>query len=319
MNRFKKIAASMLVLFPAIANAQNSEEVVGLMSQYQTEIVLSLAVVVSLIGLLTAVVALQTLRLLLKPEEVEEVEMEAKPGFWEKWMTQANAAVPIAQEATVLTSHEYDGIRELDNRLPPWWLYGFYFTIAFGFVYLGYQYLGPGMSQAEEYEYEVALAEERIKTYLASNADVVQINEENVEFVDSNIALSDGASIYKQNCAACHGDQGQGGIGPNFADKYWIHGGDMPSIFKTVKYGVQEKGMISWESLLSPTQMQNVSSYIYTLEGTNPPNPKEAQGELFERVAKEEAPAEESDSTVVKEPQEEEVEKELDDAQALLK
>jgi cytochrome c oxidase cbb3-type subunit 3 len=109
------------------------------------------------------------------------------------------------------------------------------------------------------------------------------IDENSVELSLDAGDIASGKEIFITKCAACHGQQGEGGVGPNFADKYWIHGGDINSLFKTIKYGVPSKGMISWQSQLSPKEMQQVSSFIITLEGTNPPNQKEPQGELYDR------------------------------------
>ncbi|MEX2379622.1 MAG: cytochrome c, partial [Vicingaceae bacterium] len=108
-----------------------------------------------------------------------------------------------------------------------------------------------------------------------------------------------GAAIYQGNCATCHGQLGEGGAGPNLTDDYWIHGGSIKDIFSTVKYGVPEKGMISWQTQFSPEQMQQVSSYIMTLVGTNPPNQKDAEGELY--VPEEESALEESSEKNTKE------------------
>jgi cytochrome c oxidase cbb3-type subunit 3 len=129
-------------------------------------------------------------------------------------------------------------------------------------------------------------AEEAIQAYLAKQADTV--DETNVEMLADENEIALGESLYKANCAACHGQLGEGGVGPNLTDDYWIHGGSIKDVFKTIKYGVPEKGMISWKSQLRPTDMHKVSSFIMTLKGTNPPNAKEPQGEIYN-----EEPAEE--------------------------
>jgi cytochrome c oxidase cbb3-type subunit 3 len=128
-----------------------------------------------------------------------------------------------------------------------------------------------------------AQAEEEVAEYLATRADLV--DEKSVVTLTDEAALDKGKTIFISYCAACHGTQGEGGVGPNMTDNYWIHGGDIKDLFRVVKYGVPEKGMISWKSQLSPVQMQQVSSYILTLVGTNPPNQKEPQGELYEPAA----------------------------------
>ncbi|MEM9341344.1 MAG: c-type cytochrome [Bacteroidota bacterium] len=168
-----------------------------------------------------------------------------------------------------------------DDRLPPWWLYGFYGTIGFGAIYLFRFYFLDMPTQAEEFQADMQSAREDVELYLASLDNL--IDENNVTLADASADIAAGQAIYEQNCSVCHAADGGGGVGPNFTDQYWLHGGDMPSIFKTIKYGVPSKGMISWESQLSPKKMQQVASYIYMMEGTSPANPKEPQGEVFER------------------------------------
>ncbi|MBL6449364.1 c-type cytochrome [Fulvivirga sp. 29W222] len=252
-------------------------------------IVMGFVFVTALVVLAVAVVILKLLRLMVKLQTRKEAEArgevyEEAPqrSWWSKFLTEANDAVPVESEETIMLDHNYDGIRELDNHLPPWWKWLFYGTIAFAVVYLaGYHVFGTMPLQLEEYQSEVAQAE---KVALARKADtpVSDINEENVERVTDQALLDNGREVFISNCAPCHKEDGAGGIGPNLTDKYWIHGGDIKSIFKTIKQGVPEKGMISWEPLLSPDEMQNVSSFVMSLAGTNPPNAKGPQGELYE-------------------------------------
>ncbi len=185
-------------------------------------------------------------------------------------------AVPIEREHEILLDHNYDGIHELDNKLPPWWVYMFYATIVFGLVYMWYYHIyGTGNIQEDEYNQEMAQAEIQLKL-VASKVD-----ENSVVFLSDDAKLKNGSALFQSNCAACHGKEGQGGVGPNLTDEYWLHGGGIKDVFKTIKYGVPEKGMIPWQSQLSPVQIQEVSSYIMKLRGTNPVNPKAAQGELY--------------------------------------
>lgn len=187
--------------------------------------------------------------------------------------------VPLEKEADIDLGHEFDGIRELDNRLPPWWLYIFYGTILFAAVYLYfYMFTDKGIRQEQEYEYAMEKGEEMKLAYLATQANA--IDENSVEALTGD-EIAEGQSIYKASCAACHGLAGEGGVGPNLTDQYWIHGGGIKNVFKTIKYGVPDKGMISWQAQLNPAAMQKVASYILTLEGTNPPNQKEKQGEIW--------------------------------------
>jgi cytochrome c oxidase cbb3-type subunit 3 len=184
--------------------------------------------------------------------------------------------------------HNYDGIRELDNSLPPWWVAMFYLTIGFAFVYIGYMHFSDyGLSSIQEYELEMEQAEEAVQAYLSRQSNLV--DESNVEMLTDQADLEAGKIIFQTQCAVCHGTMGEGGIGPNMTDNYFIHGGTIKDAFKTVKYGVPEKGMISWSSQLSAGDMAKVSSYILTLVGTNPPNQKEPQGELFQQQVETEA------------------------------
>lgn len=199
--------------------------------------------------------------------------VKMKKKYWED-------VVPIEKEAAIMGHHEFDGIRELDNNLPPWWVNMFYLTIIYAVVYMFYyQWGGPGLSQNQEYEQEMEAARMQKALALSSAAD--KVNEETVVALTDKNAISDGQFIFKQACAACHGQLGEGGVGPNMTDDNWIHGGGVKNIFKTIKYGVPEKGMKSWQAEVKPSDMQKVASYILTLRGTNPPNPKAAQGEIW--------------------------------------
>ncbi|MGK9476189.1 cbb3-type cytochrome c oxidase N-terminal domain-containing protein [Melioribacter sp. OK-6-Me] len=188
-------------------------------------------------------------------------------------------STPIDREQEILLGHNYDGIRELDNRVPPWFQILFYGTIIWAAGYLiSYHVIGNGQVQLDEYKYEIEQAKLQREILIKSGAF---INEETVSFVDDQAALSEGKDIFLKNCASCHGQNGEGLIGPNLTDDYWIHGGGIKNIFRTIKYGVPQKGMISWESQLEPKKMQAVASYIITLHGTNPPNSKAPEGELW--------------------------------------
>lgn len=214
-------------------------------------------------------------------EVMEEVKLLDETPWWKKWYDKSWNLVPVEKEKDILLDHNYDGIRELDNVLPPWWVAMFWICVFYGFGYLGYYHVwDKGMTQAEEYISEVEYAEERAAAFLARQAD--QVDENNVAIIEDESKLALGEATYLANCAACHGQKGEGGIGPNMTDKYWIHGGHVNDIFKTIKYGVPAKGMIAWKSQLRPSDIQNVASYILTMQGTNPPNAKEPQGDLYE-------------------------------------
>jgi cytochrome c oxidase cbb3-type subunit 3 len=156
----------------------------------------------------------------------------------------------------------------------------------FAVVYfVNYSVLGIGKTQIEEYEQELAIAaiEAEERQFLA----VSTIDETNVQFDASGPAIKAGMTLYENNCVACHAIDGGGGVGPNLTDDYWIHGGSIEDIFRVVKYGVIEKGMIPWQDQLSPEEMQQVSSYVLTLVGSTPANPKAPQGDLYEQKIEE--------------------------------
>jgi cytochrome c oxidase cbb3-type subunit 3 len=196
------------------------------------------------------------------------------PKFWDN----INASVAIEKEKDIQMDHEYDGIHELDNNLPPWWKYSFYVSIVWAILYMGYYHLGDGELSIPAYEHEMELA--KIEKAEIAKTMASKVDESNVTLADAS-GIADGAAIFKSNCAACHGNAGEGNVGPNLTDKFWLHGGDMNSIYKTVKVGWPAKGMKSWEAELSPVQMKNVASYIKSLAGTNPANAKAPQGEEF--------------------------------------
>lgn len=187
-------------------------------------------------------------------------------------------AVPVENEEDILLHHEYDGIQELDNKLPPWWTSLFAICIAFAYGYILYYHtFSLGKLSAEAYEEEMALAEEQVAAHLATQPT---IDETTVVAFDDDGHLANGKATFTKNCASCHGPDGQGNaIGPNLTDEFWLHKCGIKNVFKTIKYGVPQKGMIAWQTQLSPLQIQEVASYILTLQGTNPADPKEAQGE----------------------------------------
>ena len=180
----------------------------------------------------------------------------------------------------IMEDHEYDGIRELDNHLPPWWTYLFYLTIVFSIVYvLLYHFLDTAPLQLEEYNIEMAAAASAKVERQAEAGEI--IDETNVVLATEATQLANGESIFQSSCALCHRNDGGGMVGPDLTDEYWIHGGSLKDIFSIIKYGVIEKGMVSWEAALKPEDIRDVSSFIFNLQGTNPPNPKPPQGEVY--------------------------------------
>ena len=187
----------------------------------------------------------------------------------------------IEEEGEIILDHNYDGIKELDNNLPPWWLYGFYASIIFAAVYLLRYHVFDGPSQIDELETELADARTAIEAYKKTAKNLVDINT--VTQLTEATDLSAGKTIFETNCVACHMADGGGGIGPNLTDKHWILGGDIKSIFKTVSEGGRSgKGMIAWKQQLKPLEMAQVASYVLTFQGTTPANPKAPEGDLWE-------------------------------------
>lgn len=224
------------------------------------------------------------------PEKAAVPKVAKESRLWRTWqyLDRRFFTKPAEKEEDVLLDHDYDGIRELDNALPPWWKYGFYVTIVLAVFYLlRFHVFETGPTPEQEYAAEMKRAEEQIKAYMAKAKDMV--DENTVQFDAAGVAV--GKELYLKSCVACHGQLGEGGVGPNLTDDYWIHGGSINDIFKTIKYGYPDKGMQSWQQQFSPKQMAQISSFIKTLRGTNPPNAKAPQGDLYEEKA---APAADS-------------------------
>lgn len=187
---------------------------------------------------------------------------------------------PISEEGELELDHNYDGIKELDNKLPPWWLYSFYASIIFAFGYMAYYHLLGGENQVDEFEQEMLAAKTAIEEYKKNAPDLV--DAESVVLLTEAGDLEKGESLYMTNCMACHAADGGGGIGPNLTDEHWILGGGIKNVFHTVSEGGRAgKGMVAWKSILKPTEIQQVSSYILSLQGTTPASPKEAEGDVW--------------------------------------
>ena len=201
---------------------------------------------------------------------------------------------PVQEEADIDTGHNYDGIRELDNRLPPWWLYGFYICIIFAGIYLWRFHVShTGPSSIQELQIAMHQAEAQRESFLAKAKN--NVDENTVTRLTDASDIDAGKKIFTTMCAACHAADGGGGVGPNLTDDYWLHGGSIKDVFKTVTYGWPDKGMKSWKDDYSPLQIQQISSYVMTLHGTKPATAKEPQGSLYKETS---APA--ADSSAVK-------------------
>jgi cytochrome c oxidase cbb3-type subunit 3 len=174
-----------------------------------------------------------------------------------------------------LLDHDYDGIHEFDNDLPPWWKYGFVLTAVFAVGYLYYYHVGKtGQLQGDEYATEMQQAALLIA---ATPDDPNKLTTYTV--LNTPAELSSGKSLFTTNCAPCHGTSGEGKVGPNLTDEYWLHGGEVNHVYKTIKFGVNGKGMVAWKGKLSGKQILQVASYVLSLQGTKPANAKPPQGE----------------------------------------
>ncbi|HFC01242.1 MAG TPA: c-type cytochrome [Phaeodactylibacter sp.] len=210
-------------------------------------------------------------------------------NYWGYLYRKMTGTVPLEQEADMMLDHDYDGIHELDNKLPPWWLGMFYASLIFAPIYL-FIYHGSdiGMSSAQQYEQEVKDANIAIAAFNMKEAEVEKaegdaggITKQTVTALTDEASLAEGKEIFTTNCVACHGKNAEGILGPNLTDEYWLHGGGVKNIFNTVTTGVPKTTMISWKGSLKPEQIQKVVSYILSLKGSNPENAKEPQGEIW--------------------------------------
>jgi cytochrome c oxidase cbb3-type subunit III len=183
--------------------------------------------------------------------------------------------IVFESEKSILLDHNYDGIQELDHPLPGWWLVTFYLTIIFSAIYIGYYHVAGGPLQNQELETDLA----EIKSRAPAPASSEDLAAKAIAMKDDSAALAAGKTAYIAKCAACHGNLGEGGIGPNLTDKFWIHGsGDAASVIKVIVDGVPEKGMPTWGPIIPPEETAQLTAFIATLSGTTPPNAKGPEG-----------------------------------------
>ena len=200
--------------------------------------------------------------------------------WYKKLMAKLTKTESLDNEDQLLLDHDYDGIKELDNNLPPWWVYLFYACIVFGVVYMvRYEVLGAD-NQEMELKKEVAQAKIDIAEYMKTAPDMM--DEKTVTLLTDPADLAAGKEIFTTNCAACHRADAGGQIGPNLTDDKWILCGGIKNVFHTLVNGGRDgKGMISWKGTLKPKEMQKVASYILSLKGSNPPDAKAPEGEVW--------------------------------------
>ena len=294
----KALTTIMVLLFMAAAqstfaqNAAVAKETVTVVPNYgglssSTFYMFVSVILAEIITILFLALAIRRIYTELLPEKARVVSIEKASSFKIWWAGLDKKiftrAIPVEKEADIMLDHDYDGIRELDNALPPWWKYGFYITIVIAFIYIfNFHVWGNGKSPTEEYAVEMQNAQIAKDIYEAKNKD--KIDETNVPMADMG-GLSAAKEIFNTKCWACHGKLGEGGAGPNLTDDYWLHKGSMNDIYHTIKNGYPDKGMQSWASVYTPKEMSYLASYVKKLRGTNPPNAKAAQGDLYTDAA----------------------------------
>lgn len=222
---------------------------------------------------------------LLTAEQKAKLAETSNVGFKEnQWfknlMKKLTKTVPIENEGQLLLEHDYDGIKELDNNLPPWWVYLFYACIIFSVVYLvRFEIMGAD-NQEMELKKEMAQAQIDIAEYKKTAPDLM--DENTVTLLTDPADLVAGKAIYTTNCVACHRADAGGQIGPNLTDDQWILGGGIKNVFHTLVNGGRDgKGMIAWKGTLKPKEMQEVASYVLSLKGSNPKDSKAPEGEIW--------------------------------------
>jgi cytochrome c oxidase cbb3-type subunit III len=283
------LSTVLLLLISAVTFAQEEPKKAG-NQELVNYLIISLLVLVIVAIIVILVQVLMLLRKISNPQNAtqpkEDLRGESAPIFsarwWQRW---SGFGVQLQDEQRILISgHDYDGIHELDNRMPPWLAFLFQGTIVFAVIYLIIYHLsGIGDLPMAELEKETLIVDAKKAAFLEKAA--AKINENSVTLLADAKTIEEGKAIFTANCVACHAADGGGTVGPNLTDEYWIHGGGIKNIFKTIKYGVPEKGMISWEKQLNPLKMQQVSSYIVSLKGTKPATPKAPQGEIYKEEA----------------------------------
>ncbi len=296
-----RVPVVFLIIFGAVEFFIDSGEKPAFI-EYPAVLLFLLLVLLILIAIEAIVGALENVMLHKLDEEAKarflaEKEKSVKFTWLKETYIKLLGQKPIEEEGEIILDHNYDGIKELDNNLPPWWLYGFYASIIFAAIYLVRYHIFDGATQIDELETELAEARVEIEAYKKTAKDLVDFNT--VELLTSADDLNTGKSIFETNCVACHMADGGGGIGPNLTDKNWILGGGIKNVFKTISEGGRSgKGMIPWKAQLKPSQIAKVASYVLTFEGTTPANPKAPEGDIWvDESITEEVPVETSTET----------------------
>lgn len=216
-----------------------------------------------------------------KAKEIEENLPFTESEWYKGLMQKLTRTRKVEEEHELILHHNYDGIQELDNVLPPWWVYLFYATIVFSGVYLGRYHIFGHDDQKMEFDKEMAEAKIQVEEYQKTAPDLM--NKEKVTLLADAPSIEAGKALFQTNCVACHRADGGGAIGPNLTDKQWINGGGIKNVFNTIMEGGRAgKGMIAWKDQIKPSDIQKVASYVLSLQGTNPKDAKVAEGEVWQ-------------------------------------
>jgi cytochrome c oxidase cbb3-type subunit 3 len=266
-------------------------------------LIMSFVIVIIVLISMVAMMTYKALSIIKQKTEEEKAKRLGIPyvpsvSIWEKFWEDANAMLPMEQEKEIVLDHNYDGIRELDNHLPPWWKGLFYACIVFAVVYMfAYHFSGYLPSTADEYKLELAAADEQARIYRASQpAEVIDVNT--LAFTKDAAFIDKGKQLFaSNNCQSCHRiDGGGNSIGPNLTDEYWLHGGHIKDVFTTINHGVIEKAMPAWGKVMSQKDVRDLAFYVMSLQGSNPADGKKSQGEFYKQV-EEAAPVVPADTT----------------------
>lgn len=254
-----------------------------------------ITILVILVELMVIFVLVRVQIKLLKEKTVVAPKPVSEGFSWARLLEKLGANKATDDVAGLDLHHDYDGIRELDNNIPKWWQLAFGGTVVIAIIYL-FRMFGTGSlpDQITELHEEQRIAAIKMADYLKNAAN--NVDENTVEMLDAG-GIAQGKELFAKNCIACHGGAGEGTIGPNLTDEYWLHKGGIKDVFYSIKYGWPEKGMKSWQSDFSPAQIAQLASYVKSLAGSNPANGKEKEGELYSEAAEGAAKAEEANTT----------------------
>ncbi len=284
-NTAQKVAAVGMI-FLTSTSLLSAETPIGMSYELLNTILLWIAVILAVVILAMLGLIGMFVYMMEPPKPKVEGELTGFAAWWEK----VNALVPKDKEKELLTDHDYDGIKELNNFMPPWLQALFWGTIIWAPIYLWYYHGGgPGKLMEEEYYAEVKQANDELEKRMAQKGGGEMIDENNVKLSTDAADIAEGKSLFiSKTCGSCHGENAQGAaVGPNLIDDYWIHGGSVQDIFKTIKYGKPDKGMPTWKESISGKQTMQIISFIKSQHGKSYPNAKEPQGKLYQEEATE--------------------------------